>query len=81
MLPRAQPPSPTQPLAPVRLTEQDVTLLIKFLGENLMRAMEAEGTPAAQQSNFIKQNIGRMFEKTQLILADGLKTPTDLKIL
>ena len=72
MLPKAS-PSQTQPLAPVRLTEHDITLLIKFLGENLMRAMEAEGTPAAQQSNFIKQNIGRMFEKTQLILADGLK--------
>ncbi|MCJ7432180.1 MAG: CpaF family protein [Anaerolineales bacterium] len=71
MLPRVNPP--TQPLAPVRLTGQDITLLIKYLGENLMRAMEAEGTPVAQQINFIKQNIGRVFEKTQLVLADELK--------
>jgi len=35
--------------------------------------MEAEGTPVAQQNNFIKQNVGRMFEKTQLILPDNLK--------
>jgi pilus assembly protein CpaF len=71
MLSRTQ--SQSQPQASVRLTEHDITLLVKFLGENLMRAMEAEGTPVAQQSNFIKQNIGRMFEKTQLILPDNLK--------
>jgi pilus assembly protein CpaF len=38
-----------------------------------MRAMEAEGTPNSQQNNFIKQNFGRVFEKTQLVLADDLK--------
>ena len=71
MLSRTQ--SQSQPQASVRLTEHDITLLIKFLSENLIRAMEAEGTPVAQQNNFIKQNVGRMFEKTQLILPDNLK--------
>jgi len=66
--------SRTQSLSqPHRLTDQEITLLIKYLGENLMRAMEAEGTPNSQQNNFIKQNFGRVFEKTQLVLADDLK--------
>jgi pilus assembly protein CpaF len=71
MLPRVNPP--TQPLTPVRLTGPDLNRLVKYLGDTLMHALEMENVPVAQQSNFIRQNIGLVFEQTQLKLPDDLK--------
>ncbi|MBI3167322.1 MAG: CpaF family protein [Chloroflexi bacterium] len=62
-----------QPGAPQRLTGQDLVRLKKYLAENLLRALETEGVEASQRPAFIQQNIGRVFETTQL------KFPEDLK--
>jgi pilus assembly protein CpaF len=59
--------------APQRLTGQDLIRLKKYLAENLLRALETEGVEASQRAAFIQQNIGRVFETTQL------KFPEDLK--
>ena len=59
--------------APQRLTGQDLIRLKKYLAENLLRALETEGVEASQRATFIQQNIGRVFETTQL------KFPEDLK--
>lgn len=56
-----------------RLTGQDLVRLKRYLADNLMRAVEMEGTPAAQRTTFIQQNIGRVFEQTQLKLPEDLK--------
>ena len=56
-----------------RFTSQDLARLKKFLGDTLMRALEMEGVPAAQRTNFAKQNIGRVFEQTQLKLPEDMK--------
>lgn len=59
--------------APQRLTSQDLIRLKKYLADNLLRALETEGVEAVQRSAFIQQNIGRIFDSTQL------KFPEDLK--
>ena len=56
-----------------RLTGQDLVRLKKYLADNLLRALETEGIDASQRVAFIQQNIGRVFETTQL------KFPEDLK--
>ncbi|HNB36550.1 MAG TPA: CpaF family protein [Anaerolineales bacterium] len=61
------------PGTPQRMTGQDLIRLKKYLADNLMRAVEMEGTPAAQRASFIQQNIGRVFDQTQLKLPEDLK--------
>ena len=63
-----------QPLAaPQRLTGQDLVRLKKYLADNMMRALEMENVEPAQRNTFIQQNIGRIFETTQLKLPEDLK--------
>lgn len=61
------------PGTPQRLTGQDLIRLKRYLADNLMRAVEMEGTPAAQRTTFIQQNMGRVFDQTQLKLPEDLK--------
>jgi len=59
--------------APQRLTGQDLVRLKKYLAENLLRALEMESVEPSQRNTFIQQNIGRIFEGTQLKLPEDLK--------
>jgi pilus assembly protein CpaF len=59
--------------APQRLTGQDLVRLKKYLADNLLRALEMDGVEASQRPVFIQQNIGRIFETTQLKLPEDLK--------
>lgn len=61
------------PGAPQRLTGQDLVRLKKYLADNLLRALEMDGVEASQRPAFIQQNIGRIFETTQLKLPEDLK--------
>jgi pilus assembly protein CpaF len=61
------------PGTPQRLTGQDLVRLKRYLADNLMRAVEMEGTPASQRTAFIQQNIGHVFDQTQLKLPEDLK--------
>ncbi|MCA2002029.1 MAG: CpaF family protein, partial [Chloroflexi bacterium] len=56
-----------------RLTSQDLARLKKYLADNLMRALEHEGTPADQRAAFIKQNIVHIYGQTQLRLPEDLR--------
>lgn len=56
-----------------RLTGQDLIRLKKYLADNLLRALEMEGVEAAQRPTFIQQNMGRVFDTTQLKLPEDLK--------
>lgn len=56
-----------------RLTSQDLIRLKKYLADNLLRALEVEGVEASQRPTFIQQNIGRVFDSTQLKLPEDLK--------
>lgn len=58
---------------PQRLTSQDLIKLKKYLADNLMRALEMEGVASAQRNAFVKENIVRVFEQTQLKLPEDLK--------
>ncbi|MEN9562542.1 MAG: hypothetical protein RIR73_786 [Chloroflexota bacterium] len=58
---------------PQRLTGQDLVRLKKYLADNLLRALEMEGVEASQRPAFIQQNVGRIFETTQLKLPEDLK--------
>ncbi|MBN8654580.1 MAG: CpaF family protein [Anaerolineae bacterium] len=63
-----------QPLGtPQRLTGQDLVRLKKYLADNLLRALEMDGVEASQRNTFIQQNVGRIFETTQLKLPEDLK--------
>jgi pilus assembly protein CpaF len=63
-----------QPLGtPQRLTGQDLVRLKKYLADNILRALEMEGVEASQRPTFIQQNIGRVFDTTQLKLPEDLK--------
>jgi pilus assembly protein CpaF len=61
------------PAAPQRLTSQDLIRLKKYLADHLSRALETEGIPVAQRAVFVQQNIGRVFDQTQLKLPEDLK--------
>lgn len=61
------------PGTPQRLTGQDLIRLKRYLADNLMRAVEMEGIPAAQRTAFIQQNIGHVFDQTQLKLPEDIK--------
>lgn len=56
-----------------RLTGQDLVRLKKYLADNLSRALEMDGVDASQRAIFIQQNIGKIFETTQLKLPEDLK--------
>lgn len=61
------------PGTPQRLTGQDLIRLKRYLADNLMRAVEMEGIPTAQRTAFIQQNIGHVFDQTQLKLPEDIK--------
>ena len=56
-----------------RFTGQDLIRLKKYLADNLLRALETEGIEASQRPAFIQQNIGRVFDTTQLRFPEDLK--------
>lgn len=56
-----------------RLTAQDLARLKKYLADTLVRAVEMEGIPAEERNAFMRQNIGRVFEQTQLRLPEDMK--------
>ena len=57
----------------VKLTGQDLSRLKKYLTDNLLRALEMEGIAAGQRDAFARQNIGKIFEQTQLKLPEDLR--------
>jgi len=59
--------------APQRMTGQDLIRLKKYLADNLLRVLETEAIEPSQRAAFIQQNIGRVFENTQLKLPEDLK--------
>lgn len=61
------------PPTPQRITGQDLIRLKKYLADNLMRALEMEGVPAAQRPAFVQQNITRIYETTQVKLPEDVK--------
>jgi pilus assembly protein CpaF len=64
-----------------RLTGSDLIRLKKFLADNLLRALEAEGVDAPQRPSFIRQNIGRVFDAAQIKLPDDLKAEIARQVL
>ena len=56
-----------------RFTSQDLLRLKKYLADNLLRALEMEGVPAAQRNAFLRQQIIQIYEQTQLKLPDELR--------
>ena len=56
-----------------KLTSQDLSRLKKYLSDNLLRALEMEEIPIAQRDAFARQNIGKVFEQTQLKLPEDLR--------
>lgn len=56
-----------------KLTGQDLSRLKKYLSDNLLRALEMEEIPIAQRDAFARQNIGKVFEQTQLKLPEDLR--------
>ena len=64
-----------------RLTGQDLVRLKKYLADNLSRALEMEGIPAAQRNAFVQQNIVRAYEQTQLKLPDDIKNEVFRQVL
>ncbi len=59
--------------APARLTGQDLIRLKKYLADTLMRVLESEGIPANQREAFVKQNIGQVYQQTQVKLPEDLR--------
>jgi pilus assembly protein CpaF len=66
----------TKPASPVssRLTSQDLIRLKKYLSDNLARAVETDGIPAAQRAAYVQKQITQIYEQTQLKLPDDLRT-------
>ncbi len=56
-----------------RLTSQDLVRLKKFLIDNVSRAIEAEGVSAEQRDDFIRQQIGAVYDQA------NLKLPQDVR--
>lgn len=67
--------------APQRLTGQDLIRLKKYLADNLLRALETEGIEASQRVTYIQQNIGRVFDTTQLKFPEDLKREVFKQVL
>jgi pilus assembly protein CpaF len=55
------------------MTNNDLARLKKYLAETLVRALEMEGGATTDRNKFIKENIGRVFDQTQLKLPEDLK--------
>lgn len=69
------------PVSSQRLTGQDLIRLKKYLADHLSRALEMEGVPAAQRGTFIKQNIMRVYDQTQLKLPDDVRNEIFKQVL
>ncbi len=65
----------TAPNPPVSkaLTNQDLLRLKKYLSDNLLRALEMEGVPAADRNAFVQKNIVQIYEQTKLKLPDDIR--------
>jgi pilus assembly protein CpaF len=63
----------TSSASPSRLTSQDLIRLKKYLADNLSRAVEAEGVPAADRDAFVQKQILQIYEQTQLKIPDDLR--------
>lgn len=61
------------PSGPSRLTSQDLIRLKKYLADNLSRAVETEGVPAAERDAFVQKQILQIYEQTQLKIPDDLR--------
>jgi pilus assembly protein CpaF len=55
------------------MTNTDLMRLKKYLADTLVRALEMEGVPPNDRNKFIQDNIGRVFDQTQLKLPEDLK--------
>jgi pilus assembly protein CpaF len=64
--------APAQPVTG-RLTGQDFARIKKYISDTLIRAMENEGIAPAEQRNFVRQNVGRVFDHTQIRLPEDVK--------
>ena len=58
---------------PTRLTGQDLSHLKKYLADNLISALDAEGISIAERADFVKKNILQVYEQTQLKLPEDLR--------
>ncbi|MBL8101246.1 MAG: CpaF family protein [Anaerolineales bacterium] len=65
--------SPSSSPASKSFTHQDLARLKKYLSDNLLRALEMEGIPAGDRSDFVKKNIIQVYEQTKLRLPDDLR--------
>ena len=66
---------------PTRLTGQDLSRLKKYLADNLISALDAEGIPIAERADFAKQNILHVYEQTQLKLPEDLRNQIFIQVL
>ena len=73
--------SASTPGMPQRLTGQDLVRLKKHLTDNLLRALEMEGIPAAQRPTFVQQNVIRIYEQTQLKLPEDIRNEIFKQVL
>lgn len=64
--------SPNPPVS-TALTNHDLLRLKKYLSDNLLRALEMEGVPAADRNTFVQKNIVQIYEQTKLRLPDDIR--------
>jgi pilus assembly protein CpaF len=64
-----------------RFTSQDLVRLKKYLADNLLRALEMDGVPAAQRNVFLQQQILQIYNQTQLKLPDDLRNQIFTQVL
>ena len=64
--------SPNPPVS-TALTNHDLLRLKKYLSDNLLRALEMEGVPAADRNMFVQKNIVQIYEQTKLRLPDDIR--------
>jgi pilus assembly protein CpaF len=64
-----------------RFTSQDLVRLKKYLADNLLRAVEMDGVPALQRNSYLQQQIGQIYEQTQLKLPDDLRKQIFTQVL
>lgn len=56
-----------------KLNNQDLTRLKRYISDNLQRGMEVEGVAPQKREEFARQNIGKIFDQTQLRLPEDLR--------
>ena len=66
---------------PTRLSGQDLSRLKKYLADNLISALDAEGIPIAERADFAKKNILHVYEQTQLKLPEDLRNQIFIQVL